>query len=150
MARLELDKQKKAFFSGALAVALVSKTMRRTANVAKSRVPVKTGETRASIQYGFKKLTKFTTLGRVGSVLKKAHYIHEGTRRHTIRPRHRKALKFHDSAGVVRILAKVRHPGIGSTPYLTSALRDVAVPLGFKVERTLPARLRPREGTLTP
>lgn len=123
--------------------------MRGTENLAKQRVLVKTGETRASIQSGIERITRNGVTGRVGSGLAKAHYIHEGTRSHVIRPRNKKALKFR-SGGVTYIRDHVRHPGIGATPFLTSALHDATVPLGFKVERHLPARLRPREGTLSP
>lgn len=149
MARVRIDRAQAQAFVSERTSALVSRVGRRTLNGAKSLVPVKTGETRASLGILMFKVTRNSVTMRIGSTLKKAHYLHEGTRRHTIRPTHKKALRF-SSAGVVYVRAKVRHPGIGSTPYLTAALRAVAIPEGFIVERSLPARLRPREGTLTP
>lgn len=149
MARFQIDRAATDRFITQQALGLVNRAMRRTENLAKQRVMVDTGETRASIQSGIYKINRNGVTGRVGSRLAKAHYIHEGTRPHIIRPRTKKALRFR-SGGVTYIRAFVRHPGIGSTPFLTSALYDAAVPLGFKVERNLPARLRPREGTLSP
>lgn len=149
MARFQLDRAATERYLNTAAFGLVSRATRGVENRAKQLVSVDTGETRASIQSGIHKVTRYKIIGRVGSRLAKAHYIHEGTRAHVIRPRRKKALKF-TSGGVTYIRAVVRHPGIGATPFLTTALYEVCVPLGFKVERHLPARLRPREGTLSP
>lgn len=149
MARFQPNRAAIARLANTTALGLVTRGMRATENLAKQRVPVKTGETRASIQSGIHRASTYQVIGRVGSRLAKAHYVHEGTRAHIIRPRRKKALRF-VSDGVVYVRAKVRHPGVGATPYLTSAMYDACVPLGFKVERHLSARLMPREGTLSP
>jgi len=149
VARLQLNRGAVERTATSAAVSLVSRAMRGTENRAKQLVGVKTGETRASIQSGFTRVSRNGVTGRVGSRLAKAHYYHEGTRAHIIRPKRKKALRF-VSDGTVYVRALVHHPGIGSTPFLTTALFEVAVPLGFRVERFPPARLMPREGTLTP
>ena len=104
---------------------------------------------RASLGFDVRQQRVYRIIGRVGSNLKKTHWVHEGTRPHVIRPRYKKALKF-TSGGTTFIRSSVNHPGIGSTPFLTTAMRIVCVPMGFVIDRKLPARLRPTDATLAP
>ena len=72
-------------------------------------------------------------IGRVGSRTKVAYWLHQGTPAHDIRPRRPGGmLRFYwNRVGRVVHFKRVRHPGIGGTPYLTSAMRDGC--LGFIV-----------------
>lgn len=65
--------------------------------------------------------------------------VHEGARAHTIRPRNPGGtLRFYwERVGYVVYFKSVKHPGVGSTPFLTSSLEDVARALGFVVVREL-------------
>ena len=84
--------------------------------------------------------------GRCGTRVKYALPIHEGAAAHVIRPRRQGGrLRFYwNVTGRVEFFKSVRHPGVGSTPFLTSAMTDVCRPLGFVVVRNLdPRRLSP-------
>lgn len=62
--------------------------------------------------------------GRVIAVPKHAIYVHEGTRRHTIRPKRAPRLVFFWARkGRVVSLKKVEHPGTPANPFLVRALR---------------------------
>jgi hypothetical protein len=137
---VEIDKTKANLYVMGKASTLVSQASRGTTAQAKRLVPVKTGATRASIGWGFTRVTRNTVTAKVGTPIKYAVPLHDGADPHIIRPRRKKALKFEWMERTV-FFKKVHHPGIGSTPFLTVAMRIVCVPLGFRVERTLPQRL---------
>lgn len=117
--------------------ALVSRVVRRTENLSKARAPRDTGRMANSIGSSVS-VSANRVKGQVGTRVKYALAQHEGASAHTIRPRRAKALRFYwPRAGKVVLFVRVRHPGVGATPFLTSALRDAAVPEGFTVTRTL-------------
>lgn len=114
--------------------ALVSQVVRGTTNLAKIRAPRKTGRMANSIGGSIRE-TPNAVRGLVGTRVKYALIIHRGARAHKIRPRRQGGmLKFYwERAGMVVWLRSVNHPGVGATPFLTSALQNVAPALGFKV-----------------
>lgn len=65
--------------------------------------------------------------------------LHEGARAHKIRPRRPggRLRFFWARAGRVVYFREVNHPGIGGTPFLTSAMSDSCRPLGFVVVRNV-------------
>lgn len=80
--------------------------------------------------------------GFVSTRVKYAMPIHEGARAHVIRPRWSGAkwgrLRFYwDAVGHNVTFRSVNHPGVGSTPFLTSSMAQVCAPMGFTIIRTL-------------
>lgn len=77
--------------------------------------------------------------GFVFTRVKYAMPIHEGAKAHVIRPRRANGrLNFYWQAiGAQVSFRMVRHPGVGSTPFLTSAMSEMCPPLGFRIVRTL-------------
>lgn len=77
--------------------------------------------------------------GFVSTRVKYALPIHEGARAHKILPRRAGGrLRFYwPVVGAVVTFRSVNHPGVGSTPFLTSSMREACVPLGFRIVRTL-------------
>lgn len=73
--------------------------------------------------------------GLCGTRVKYALAIHEGADAHIIRPRRAGGtLHFYwERVGHVVDFPYVNHPGVGKTPFLTSSMRDVCKPLGFRI-----------------
>lgn len=116
---------------------LVKRASRRTVALAKTYTPVDTGRLRSSIgEFGLA-VTRDSVKIKVGSSrLRYALAIHEGARARVIVPRRAKALRFvWEVTGREEYFKSVNWPGIGATPYLTTAMFEACVPLGFKVER---------------
>lgn len=111
--------------------ARVSRFNRLTTNLAKERVPRKRGRLANSIGSSLSvEATKVR--GRVGSRVRYAATVNDGSVAHRIRARRKKALRFYwEAAGRTVIRKSVWHPGSGETPFLTSAARDVARAEGF-------------------
>lgn len=89
-------------------------------NASKAIVPVRTATLKTSghVQLPvYQGSTVAVTLGYGGAASKYAFYVHEGTRPHTIYPRHARVLHW-VSGGLDRFAAFVRHPGTRATKYL--------------------------------
>lgn len=126
-----------ARISGELGLALVSRFNRETTNIAKHRAPRKTGRLSNSIGSSVR-VSRISVRGKVGSRVKYAATVNNGSRPHVIRARRRKALRFHwERLGRVVYFTKVNHPGTGATPYLTSAAAQAARRHGFRWTRHL-------------
>jgi HK97 gp10 family phage protein len=96
---------------------------------AKRESPVRTGHLRRSIT---SRVDTSGKRGYVGTNVRYAQAVHEGTRARTIRPRSANALAFR--VGNARVVRKsVRHPGTKANPFLRRAF-DKARP---RVEREL-------------
>lgn len=113
-------------------LALVSSTTNRTLNMARVLCPVgATGRLRLSLK---PRITRTPTgfEGTVYSTSRYAIFVHEGTPRHEIYPRRKKALRFR-AGGTGRIVfaARVDHPGTRAQPFLEEALMRVAPRDGF-------------------
>lgn len=93
-----------------------------------------TGDLRRSLRT----TTRLTFRGwaaRVGSDLDYAKFVHDGTRKHVIRPRPpRKALRFTIDGSVV-FAARVNHPGTKPNRFLDRALQQVARREGLDYRR---------------
>jgi len=131
----------------------VARTARLIEHDAKVGAPVRKpgrgeppgGTLRASIGTQLKVQGQFQVMARVGSSLRYALVVHQGARRHVIRPKHKRMLSFYwdkaprdlvTKSGPYRgkvMLASVRHPGMKGTRYLTVPLRYWGRELGFKV-----------------
>lgn len=103
----------------------LDRRMARAQAGARSMVRVRTGRLRASIRRN-RGATKRHAYVEViaGGRARTFHYTmfeHDGTRPHIIRPRRKKALRFH-TAGVVVFATKVRHPGTRGSRFLERAL----------------------------
>lgn len=112
--------------------------VRETTNLAKARAPRDTGRLANSIGGSIQEAPN-SVRGTVGTRVKYSMAIHEGARPHKIRPRREGGtLKFYWArVGAVVYFKSVNHPGVGSTPFLTSSLADAARPLGFRVVRQI-------------
>lgn len=111
--------------------------LRTTAAVlarAKATAPVRTGRLRASLESRIVR-SRGEVVGEVSSPLNYMSYVHEGTRRHVIRPRRARALRFPMPAGSSSIVFAMRvdHPGTRANPFLRQAMEDVARGVGFIV-----------------
>lgn len=136
---------------------LVIKTTLRVSNRAKILTPVDTGNLRASITMVISK-KQGEVVGRVGTAVQYALYVHEGTRPHIIRAKHAGALVFYwPKVGTVTVVPKnpkrkytgyikkrtvfhigkgyVNHPGTKGRPFLRTALEEEATKAGFVVKR---------------
>lgn len=135
---------------------LVVKTTLKVSNRAKILTPVDTGNLRASItQVIFKRSGE--VVGRVGTNVNYAIYVHEGTRPHIIRAKHANALVFFwPKVGAVTVVPRqpktswsgyyakgkrymigkgyVLHPGTKGRPFLRTALLEEASKAGFVVK----------------
>lgn len=121
--------------------AKVSAFNRETTNIAKYRAPRKTGRLANGIGSSMRVNTA-TIRGRVGTRINYAAPVHEGALPHFIRPRRKKALAFYwEAAGRRVVFSQVYHPGIGATPFLTSAGRQVAAKNGFRWRRATLSRI---------
>jgi hypothetical protein len=137
---------------------LVVKTTLRVLNRAKILTPVDTGNLRASLTQVVT-ITGSEVVGRVGTNVNYAIFVHEGTRPHIIRAKHAGALRFFwPKVGVVTVVPKVtrkgkwtgyiakrkvflvgkgyvNHPGTKGRPFLRTALVEEATRAGFLVKR---------------
>jgi hypothetical protein len=82
-----------------------------TAAAAKRYVPVKTGKTRASIRRRNASQKKASVVG-----FYPVNFIDAGTKAHTIKPRHRKALKFSEGGRPI-FRKKVHKPAQAARPF---------------------------------
>ena len=118
------------------ATKLVNRAKRGTFNRSQVLVPVDHGVLRGSAR-----MTPTVAVGTKvrAEVIYDAEYaaaVHNGRRALTIRARGRKALRFVIDGEAV--FARVVHqPARKGRPYLSAALFQVAVPLGFQVSRTV-------------
>lgn len=94
----------------------------RVRNGAVIRANVRTGRMVGSIEVTFR-LDSMGPVGRVGTDVSYARFVHEGTKPHIIYPNGAKALRYVGSNGVV-FARKVNHPGYGGNPFLRDALQD--------------------------
>jgi len=125
----------------AIGAAKVSKFNRETTNTAKYRVPRKTGRAANSIGSSMR-ITRSSIKGSVGSRVNYMAPLHEGALPHIIRARRKKALAFYwEFAGRRMIRKSVHHPGVGATPFLTSAAREAAARNGFRWRRSVVSRV---------
>jgi hypothetical protein len=89
---------------------------------AQAHAPERTGALKRSLR----KIAVFTPRGmtfQVGSDLDYAEAVHEGTRRHVIRPRNGKVMAF-DVGGRTVFARQVVHPGSKGDPFLRRALAE--------------------------
>ena len=118
--------------------ALVSRATRQTLNLAKARAPRDTGRLANSLGMRVREAPN-SVRGFVSTRVKYAMPIHEGARAHVIRPRRSggRLRFFWEAAGREVSFRYVNHPGVGSTPFLTSSMAQVCAPMGFTIIRTL-------------
>lgn len=95
-------------------------------NDAKSHAPHKTGVLEASIQKTATtgSFNAGTLAGHVGAGAPYAEYVEEGTRPHTIAPKHRNYLRWPINGGY-RFARKVRHPGTKAHPFMGPAIESL-------------------------
>jgi hypothetical protein len=115
---------------------LVIPTAERVRDVAKRIAPSKTGRLRKSIRMQ-RKITARYVRADVGSLLPYAAAQHEGAKRHEIKARRAKLLRFYwVREGVTFVGPIVRnHPGNKGHEYLWRPLRQIATRRGFIVVR---------------
>ena len=89
-----------------------------TTRLARSRVRVVTGKTRASIRRKNASMTKAAVVATGG-----ARFLEAGTKAHTIVPKKMTALKF-NASGQPRFAKKVKHPATRPQPFLRRSGRD--------------------------
>lgn len=139
-ARVELDRAHVLSVGVSLAAPYVAETTRRAFNRARVTSPVRFGVLRASHRMEMRARRTFVA-GRVIVGAKYGALVHDGTRRHVIRPKRRKALRFYSKRkGVYVITKRVMHPGTRPRPWLWRSLVETAVPRGFVVRRTVTYR----------
>lgn len=107
---------------------------RLVVNRAKILAPVDTGRLRASIRADPPRLLTLRPSVKVGTDVEYASWVHDGTRPHVIRPRRAQVLRF-EVGGRVAYARVVNHPGTRARPFLDHALREVAVPRGYRVRQ---------------
>lgn len=121
----------------------MSRATRETLNLSKARAPRDTGRLANSLGSRLREAPN-SIRGFVSTRVKYAMPIHEGARAHKIYPRRVGGrLRFYwDLVGADVQFRSVNHPGVGATPFMTSAMRDVCAPLGFTIIRTVdPSRM---------
>jgi hypothetical protein len=91
----------------------------KTRDLAKTRVTVRTGKTKATIRVRNASLKKAAVEAKGG-----ARFLEAGTRAHIIRPKRFKALKWNQS-GQPMFARKVSHPATRAKPFLRRSGRDV-------------------------
>ncbi len=112
---------------------LLNRWQMRTVQLAKARVPKRTGNLQRSIHPGSLRGLSAT----VEASAEYAAYIEYGTRAHIIRPRTRRALAWNDNPGARRLSGNlrsgfspnvfarlVRHPGTSAQPFLGPSARE--------------------------
>lgn len=107
--------------------AVASDLLRRGQRVeseAKRLCPVDTGRLRSSITTELLRTGGGRLTVRIGTNVKYARAIHDGTRPHTIRPRRAGGvLRFPGRGGQIVYARSVQHPGTRARPFLRDALR---------------------------
>jgi hypothetical protein len=101
-------------------------------NRAKALAPVDTGRLRASIKSKRSSFFSLRPKVTVYSLVEYAAYVNDGTRRHPIRAKNAKALRFRVNGRVVYAKA-VMHPGTKPRPFLDRALEEIARPRGYRI-----------------
>lgn len=114
----------------------VTKTTLRVLNRARVRCPVDTGNLRNSHQM---EITRAMSVGLIyGEVFTKVKYaatVHKGAPGYRIYPTHKKALRFFWK-GQETFRKWVYIPPRKGRPWLAEALREIAVPEGYKLTRS--------------
>lgn len=111
---------------------LVTDVTRRVFNRAIVLTPVRTGNLRAQNNMRVQRTAK----GALGEVFNDTEYaaaVHNGNKAYTVRPRHRKALRWLSKSGDVVFAKSARIPARRGRPWLTRALMEVAGPAGFSL-----------------
>lgn len=135
--RLELQTSQVLAVGVSLAAPFVAETTRRAFNRGRVTSPVDKGVMRASHEMTMR-ARRTSVTGRITVRAKYAHFVHDGTRPHVIRPKSKKALKFlWRGKGKVVVLRQVNHPGTRARPWLWRSLVETAVPRGFVVTRSV-------------
>lgn len=97
----------------------------RVESRAKRLCPVDTGRLRASITWEIVRSSGGVYVARVGTNVKYARAVHDGTRPHVIEPRQATVLRFPANGGIV-YARRVNHPGTRGIPFLRDALPAAA------------------------
>lgn len=160
-ARIELDRAQVLSVAIGQTSPMVASTTRRVLNRAEVLAPVDTGNLRASHSMTMR-VSRTSVTGRIEVAAKYAEMVHGGTKPHKIAASRTNALvfKWGRMGGVVTVVPKlarvkgptglrktkkgvifyiakgyVNHPGTKANPWLLRALREVATPEGFDVDR---------------
>lgn len=105
---------------------------RQVVNRAKILAPVRTGRLRGSIDYRTSSFFSLRPKAHVFSDVEYAPFVNDGTRRHFIRPKNKKVLRF-QVGGKVVYARVVDHPGTKPRPFLDRALSAVTRPRGYRI-----------------
>jgi hypothetical protein len=131
--RVELDRVQVLGVGVSLAAPYVFETTRQVLNRSQVLTPVRTGKLRASQNMTMRARRTFVA-GTVETRVKYAHAVHNGTRRHVIRPTKKQALSFYWAKKGRRVVVRwVQHPGTRARPFMLRALLEEAVPRDFIV-----------------
>lgn len=110
----------------------VQKTAARVEGSAKGRVPVDTGNLRASIGYQRVESGRYV----VGTPVEYAEYVEKGTSAHTITP-DGEFLVFEGSDGGTVFARSVDHPGTEPNPFLRPAMLEHRDDLASDIEEAI-------------
>lgn len=99
-----------------------------TTRLARSRVRVVSGKTRASIRRKNASLTRAAVVATGG-----ARFLEAGTKEHVIRAKRVQALKF-NASGQPRFAKKVKHPATRPQPFLRRSGKDALAKLDILQE----------------
>lgn len=133
--RLDLDRAQVLSVGISYAAPDVFETSRQVLTRAKLTSPVNTGNMRSKHRLTMRARRTFVE-GRIVVGTRYSRAVHNGTRRHVIVPRKKKALKF-TVGGKTVIVKRVYHPGTKPRPWLFAALEEVAVLRGYKVQHPI-------------
>lgn len=111
----------------------VTDTTRQVLNRATVLTPVDTGRLRAGNQMRVYQRGNLV-VGEVFNETAYARAVHDGTGERTVRPRHKKALKFEYKGSTV-FARSVRLPARKGRPWIYRAMVEVAAPRGYQVVR---------------
>jgi len=117
------------------ALVLVTDVTRRTLNRAIVLTPVRTGNLRAQNNMRVLK-TRTTVTGEVFNDTAYALAVHNGNKAYTIRPRHKKALRWTSRSGEIVYAKSARRKARRGRPWLLRALQEIAGPAGFALSKT--------------
>lgn len=130
--RIELDRQWVFAVGVSMAAPLVADTSREILNAARVRANVRTGNMRASLNMTMAAKRESVT-GTVGTKVRYAVWVHDGTAPHLIRGKGGGYLKFTVPPGAVLYRRVVRHPGYRGNPFLRQPMAEIAPRKGFQV-----------------
>jgi hypothetical protein len=130
--RLELDRSVSLAVAASQAAPLVADTTREILNAARIRANVRTGNMRASLSMTMR-VQRTAVIGEVGTKVKYAIWVHDGTSPHLIKAHGGGFLKFTVPPGVVLYRRVVRHPGYKGNPFLRQPMAEIAPKKGFRV-----------------